>query len=213
MIPLLFISTQSLGQIEVELYFKDGCDNSLRVLEYEIVNLNKPSEHYESINSKVILPGRGQYLISSSCTKGDKVSTFDLTLEVKDFHFFVDTLSIPRIKFTTDTVLHSQNWNYFNCDRLCDGEEIDFYPNGEKRLDGEFKQGKPIRLLEYRSDGTKERAIWYTVGYLEYERIEYFDKKGKLSAYATFRKDNNQTIKRVYNSKGVLLNREVVDQN
>ncbi len=208
----IFIITQSYGQIEVVLSFKDGCDNSVRHLEYELVDLNKSGEHFQSTNGKAILPTQGLYLVSSSYANGDKVSSFDLTLEIKDFHFLMDTMSIPRIKFTTDSAMHSNYWNYFNCDKLCNGQEIDFYPNGQKRLDGDFKDGKPIRLIEYRNDGTKKRAIWYKVGYLSYERIEYFGEKGTLTAYATFRTANNETIKRVYDSKGTLLNREVVNQ-
>jgi antitoxin component YwqK of YwqJK toxin-antitoxin module len=210
---LIFVVTPSYGQIEVELYFRDGCDNSLRKLEYEIVDLNKPTRRFESTNSKVTLPVKGLYLVSSSYSKGDKVSEFDLKLEINDVHFVVDTLSIPRIKFTTNNEMHSAYWNYFNCDNLCNGEEIDFYPNGQKRIEGDFREGKPVRLVEYRNDGTRERAIWYKIGYLEYERIEYFDKEGKMTAYATFRKDGNEIIKRVYDSKGTLLNREVVNQN
>ncbi len=213
LILLLFAFTKSYGQIEVELYFKDGCDNSVRKLDYELVDLDKPGEPIESINSKAILPTKGVYLVSSSYSKGDKVISFNLTLEIKDFHFFVDTLSIPRIKFTTTNELHSTYWNYFNCDKLCNGDEIDFYPNGQKRMEGDFREGKPVRMVEYRDDGTRERAIWYKIGYLEYERIEYFDKANKLTAYATFRKDNNEIIKRVYDAKGTLLNREVVKQD
>ncbi len=210
LIILLFAITKSFSQIQVELYFKDGCENYTRKLEYEISDLNSPGILTESINSKVSLPSRGTYLVSSSFLKNDKVSSFNLTVEIKDFHFFVDTLLIPRIKFTTDSLVQSRYWDYFNCDRLCNGQEIDFYPNGEKRLEGSFNKGKPIHLVEYRNDGTKERSIWYREGYLEYERIEYFDKAGKLSAYATFRKEKNEIIKRVYNAKGALLNREVV---
>ena len=213
LIASFFIIAKSYAQIEVELYFKDGCDNSVRKLEYEIVDLNKPDQHFESSNSKVTVPVKGLYLVSSSYSKGDKVSAFDLKLEVTDFHFFVDTLSIPRIKFTTNKEMHSTYWSYFNCDKLCNGEEIDFYPNGQKRIEGDFREGKPVRWVEYRDDGTRERAIWYKIGFLEYERIEYFDKAGKLTAYATFRKDNNEIIKRVYDAKGTLLNREVVNQN
>ncbi len=207
-----FIITWAYGQVQVELYFKDGCDNSVCQLDYELVDLNKPGPHFESTNGKATLPAQGLYLVSASYPKGDKVCSFDLALETKGYHFLVDTLSIPRIKFTTDSALHSGYWNYFNCDKLCNGHEVDFYPNGQKRLEGDFKNGKPVHLVEYRNEGTKERAIWYKEGYLSYERIEYFDVKGALTAYATFRTVNNETIKRVYDPKGTLLHREVVNQ-
>jgi len=210
---LVLTITKGYGQIEVELYFKDDCDNSIRRLEYQMFNLDKPGSHFESSNSKVRVPSKGSYLISSSYSNGNKVSTFDLKLEITDFQFLVDTLSIPRIKFTTKDDMQSTEWNYFNCGHLCNGDEIDFYPNGQKRMEGDFREGKPVRLVEYRENGTKERVIWYKIGYLEYERIEYFDKTGKLTAYATFRKESNEIIKRVYDSKGTLQNREVLNQN
>lgn len=212
LISLVFTITKSFGQ-EVELYFKDGCSNTIRKIEFQIVDLTHQGDPIESINSRVVLPFKGSYLVSSSFSKGKKISSFDITIEIKGAEPLVDTLSMPRIMFTTDSTILTNNWNYFYCDKLCDGQEIDFYPNGEKRVEGEFKLGKPIKLIEYRNDGTKERAIWYKVGYLQYERIEYFDKKGKLAAFATFRTTGSETIKRVYDAKGTLLDRQVVNQN
>jgi|GEM_PF-2148197 len=210
LVCLLLASVIAHAQIELTLFFRDDCNHRLRTLEYDILNLTTPGAPLASRQSRVVVPAKGTYLVSSSFVSGTRVSSFELTIVLSEFGRQMDTLLIPRIKFTADTAVQATEWNYFNCDRLCDGTELDFHTNGQKRLEGEFRAGKPVHLVEYRPDGSRERAIWYKAGLLEYERIEYFGPDGKLTAYATFRTTNRETIKRVYDAKGTLLNREVV---
>jgi len=219
LLSIIIISLLSLtniyGQIEIELYFKNSCDNSISKLDFELKNLNLVRDYLKpdikAENGIAIVPGVGKYYLTSSLVWGDNmVGMFDQTIEITDSPKQIDTLYIPAIKFTWDGVLHSRYWNYFNCDKLCDGVETDLFPNGRKRFEGEFKEGKPIHLIEYRMDGTKETEFWYVQGTQLYKRVDYFDEFGKLDEYDIYKNEKHRTVKTTYTSKGKKAGREII---
>jgi len=210
LIVFAFSVTSLYGQTEIELYFKNDCDNSISKIEFELLNLNGSREDMVSKNGIAVLKNKGTYLLTSYYVWRDMVSSFNHTIQIEDFKKLVDTLNIPRIKFTTESALHSQYWNYFNCDKLCDGLETDFYPNGKKRLEGEFKNGKPSHLTEYREDGTKETESWYVAGTTLYTSVDYFNAAGKLDEYVKYKNRKRKTIKMTYNAQGKRSRREVI---
>jgi antitoxin component YwqK of YwqJK toxin-antitoxin module len=121
-------------------------------------------------------------------------------------------VDIPKIKFTWDGVLHGSGyWNYFKCDKLCDGLEIDFYPNGQKRTEGQYRDGKPIHITEYRQNGLKENEFWYVAGTQYYTRAYYFDESGHLVEYELYKmKSKRKTVKTTYTAGGQKSGREVI---
>jgi hypothetical protein len=211
----LFLSLTNLyGQIEIELYFKNTCDNSISKLEFELLNLNVAKDNLQSdIRSEkgvAIVPAAGIYYLTSNFVWGDNmVGMFDQIINIKDSPKQVDTLDVPAIKFTWDGVLHSKYWNYFKCDKLCDGLESDLYPNGKKRIEGEFKNGKPIHLTEYRNDETKESEFWYRLGTNQYERVNYFNESGMLETYELYQSSKRKTTKTTFIANGHRVAREV----
>lgn len=207
---LIFLATNLHGQIVIELYFKNDCDNSIVRLEFELIDLNNILDDYESKHGIATLQDTGAYLLTSHYEWGDKVGSFSQAIQVNSFDGLVDTINIPKIKFTTERALHSKYWNYFNCNNLCDGIERDFHRNGQKRLEGEFKKGKPSYLIEYRNDGTKETESWYVSGTTLYKRIEYFDKTGTLLAYDKYRNRKRKTIVTSYNAQGREVRQETI---
>ena len=122
------------------------------------------------------------------------------------------TLNIPSIKFTWDGVLHgSSYWNYFKCVKLCDGHEVDFYPNGHKRTEGEFHIGKPTHIIQYRENGTKEIEYWYVPGTQDLTRVNYFDESGDLEEYERYKRiSKRKTVKMTYSSSGQKTGREII---
>jgi hypothetical protein len=138
-----FITTSLFGQTDVELYFKNNCDNKVVKLEFNLFNLDNKTDRAESKNGIATVLTRGKYHLESNYIWGDNmVGMFDHVMEIKDSVRYIDTLDVPMIKFTWDGVLHSRYWNYFKCDKLCNGLESDFYPSGQKRLEGEFNNWK-----------------------------------------------------------------------
>jgi antitoxin component YwqK of YwqJK toxin-antitoxin module len=205
-----FITTSLFGQIDVELYFKNNCDNKVIKLDFNLFNLDNKTDRAESKNGIATVLTSGKYHLESTYIWGDNmVGTFDHIIEIKDSDRYIDTLDIPMIKFTWDGVLHSRYWNYFKCDKLCNGLELDFYPSGQKRLEGEFNNGKPNYIIEYRLDGTKETEFLYVPGTVLFKRVNWFDKTGKLDEYDVYKNGKHRTIKTTYTSQGKKVGREV----
>jgi hypothetical protein len=61
--------------------------------------------------------------------------------------------------------LEPGDWVY--CDNRCDGVKIDYYKNGQKRVEGKFKKGKPVSYVRF----------YDTTG--KVVNVEQFDKDGK----------------------------------
>ncbi|MBL7840940.1 MAG: hypothetical protein JNJ75_12405 [Cyclobacteriaceae bacterium] len=51
---------------------------------------------------------------------------------------------------------------YSCCDQLCEGYNVDYFDNGNKRLEGYFKKGNPVgQLIFYHPDGRKKEIHHY----------------------------------------------------
>lgn len=68
------------------------------------------------------------------------------------------------------------------CDSNCNGYQIDYYDNGNIRLEGFFKNGRPKGEIKfYRPDGSIESIIFYKGKYRKgkaFKHGSYFDKEG-----------------------------------
>ena len=81
---------------------------------------------------------------------------------------YKETLTIPKLTRFIDTdAPWSNNTRYMDCGGLCNGYKVDYYDNGNKRLEGSFIEGRPVgKVAHYNED--------HTVKY-----IEIYNKKGK----------------------------------
>ena len=201
--------TNAFGQIEVELYFKSICTDSIYKLSYSVFDLSSKEEYINSVDNKVDLPKAGTYHLFTSFVNGDFVHTFDPDIVFADGSKLVDTLLIPKIKFTTGAELHTKFWSYFNCDKPCNGRETDFYENGHKRFEGDFVDGKPKWIIEYRTDGTKKEESWYTPGNYFPNKLSEYNDKGLLTSYEIKEFKKRKTITLTYDSNDKLLLRQV----
>ena len=121
----------------------------------------------------------------------------------------IDTIIIPKILFSFGNELHSKRWKYLNCEKTCEGLENDFYENGKKRTVGNFKEGKPIEIKEYRENGTLATQTFYENFTLNISRINYFDLKEELIEYEIHNNKRRKTIIKTYNNKGNLIEKEI----
>jgi len=63
--------------------------------------------------------------------------------------------------------MHGPDCGYLCCDDLCEGSNVDYFDNGKKKLEGQFKKGFPVgQLIFYRPDGSRKE-------------IHYYDKDGE----------------------------------
>ena len=125
------------------------------------------------------------------------------------FNSKVDTIYIPKLLFSSGSELHSERWYYYICDKIVSDKEVDYYSNGNKRIEGKFLNGKPIEIKEYRKSGILYSQTIYKKGLLKYERINYFDSKGLIYEYDIYKHRRRKTIIKRYNSNNKLVSKEI----
>ena len=171
--------------------FKDKCSNAFVNPEIEIDSI--PGLH-------------NGISITYYIKRGDWISQgFHSTIIKKNS---IDTIIIPKILFSFGNELHSKRWKYLNCEKPCNGIETDFYENGKKRIVGNFKNGKPIEIKEYRQNGTLAIQTFYENLTLKFNRINYFDHKERMVEYDIYKNKKEKTIVKTFDKDGKLIRKE-----
>src|SRR3954465_3261534 len=93
------IVINAFAQIEVELYFKSACNDSIYKSEYSLLDKMGSGENINSSDGKATVPKASTYNAYISVMNGDFVHSFDYDLIINAS--LIDTLLIPRITFTT----------------------------------------------------------------------------------------------------------------
>jgi len=201
--------TKAFGQIELELYFKNNCNDSIYKLSYVMLDLSNYAQPIKSVENKILLPKRGSYYLFTYLVKGDFVHNVEQGIIINNSSNLVDTLLIPKLYFTTTSQSQDNFWGYINCDKLCNGLVTDYYENGNKRLTGDFVDGKPNWIAEYRMDGTKIKESWYTVGNKYPIKLCQYNDNGQLTTYEIKKFKKRKTITSTYNSFDKLIKRQI----
>jgi hypothetical protein len=149
--------------IEVKIYLLDSCKNSVKKLELFELKKNAQTFIFNSdIDSSLILKDTGIYYLQSQYVAGK--------VELKIFNYgqYTDTLVQSNVIeiFTIHQKPSKRDW--LCCDKKCNGFQIGYYQNGNKRVEGNFKEGKPIGELKFYKEN----------GGLSY--IENYNKRGKF---------------------------------
>ena len=177
-------------------------------------NENPNLVFYSKCSGKIITPEFDMDIIPESknvkiltyyIERGEWISQNTITIDLRKN----DTIKIPKIMFAGGSELHSQRWTYLSCDKICEGKEIDYYSNGNKRLEGVFENGKPSEIKFYRENGTLESQEIYKLGTLNKTRVNYFDKKGVLNEYEIHKNRKRKTIIRTFDKNHKQINKEV----
>jgi len=195
------------SQNKVNIFFYDSCADNIKVLDYTLFDMNSWVS-YRSNKSEIEIDSIGTYLLSSQLASQDYNDSFSQVIEISNLNKHVDTISIPRIRMRSRSELHSPYFKYVNCDTICDGMEIDYYTNGNKRIEGTFINGDPIQLVDYRIDGTMESKEFFKKRTLIRERIEFYDLNGNLDTYEIHKRKRRMEIIMVYNSQGKFIRKE-----
>ncbi|MFT5146879.1 MAG: hypothetical protein ACI9H1_001605 [Polaribacter sp.] len=193
---LFLISFSSFSQNpekgKLEFKFLDKCTNKFVQAEFEIDTI----------------PGLENSISLTYYTKrGDWISQGFYFNIIKENS--IDTIIIPKILFSFGNELHSKQWKYLNCEKPCNGIETDFYENGRKRIVGNFKNGKPIEIKEYRENGTLVIQSFYGNFTLKYNRINYYDHKERLVEYEIYKNKRKRTLIKTFDKNGNLIREEV----
>ncbi len=170
--------------------FIDECSGSIIKPEYELM----------------LTPvDKTKRILNYNIERGDWISQNTITIDITNLK---DTVQIPKILFSTGSELHSNRWTYLNCDEVCSGKEIDYYKNGNKRLEGNFENGKPIDITIYYPKGNIETRTFFEKGTLKYTRIDYYDETGELLEYELYTNKRKKTIIKTYDKYGEFIDEQ-----
>ena len=207
-LTLFFILSYEINsQNKVNIIFYDNCTNSEVILDYTLFNMTS-FKSYQSKKSEIKIDSVGRYLLWSQIVNQDYNDSFSTVIEISKLNEQFDSISIPRIRMRTGSELHSIYWKYINCDSICNGKEIDYYSNGNKRIEGVFEDGNPIQITDFRENGTIESKDFFKKGTLQKERTEFYDFNGNLDSYELYKRKRKKEITMTYNSKGKLITKE-----
>lgn len=152
LVILFFSSTSIIGQnIYFLLYGK--CSNG-SVFPIEIYVLEKDSIKFSSWDSTcLVLPDTGVYNLN---LKKEKIPIY-----INKIGLNTDTISFNPIEEYLEQ--HPQpDFYWFCCSEKCSGYQIDYYNNGNIRVEGLFKKGKAIGEIKYYNvNGTLSTILYY----------------------------------------------------
>ena len=204
---ILIFTTNIFSQVEFEIYFFDECKNEIKKIEFELID----SKFNLVELKKNTIDSIGIYTLATKLNvkNGDYGASIFETLNIKELGKYSDTINVPKIRFVTSNVLHSSKWNYFKCSKLCSGIETDFYANGNKRLEGKFKNGKPSEIKEYNKNGKLVTQTFYENYTLKYKRVNYFNENSELVEFEIYKNKRRKTIIKIFDKNGKLIDKEI----
>ena len=151
-------------QLQFKCYLKSSCTDTLKILKnYDLV---KGKFLYSSMNSGEVatLRDTGFYVLKSYelAADGDSLLVHISkglntdTLKQKDVY--------EVIQKSYNKGAEEKAWaGWVCCGKRCAGVIVDYYANGKKRLEGNFKNGHPIGEFKfYHPDGTPKYFEYYS---------------------------------------------------
>jgi antitoxin component YwqK of YwqJK toxin-antitoxin module len=203
----LIFTRNVFSQVEFDIYFFDECKKKIKKIEFELID--SKFKLVELKNNKIDSIGIYTLATKLGIKNGDYGASIFETLSIKEFGKYSDTINVPKLRFVTSNALHSSKWNYYKCSKLCNGNEVDFYPNGNKRLEGKFKNGKPSEIKEFNENGKLLTQTFYENYTLKYKRINYFNEKSELIEYEIYKNKRKKTIIKTFDKNGKLTDKEI----
>lgn len=169
---LYLLSIPLFGQeIKFELYISDSCKDTIGRVPFYNLRKNGIDYYPQDNNGIVYLKEIGQYELSTIYSK--VLKTYDL----KSFDNVKDTINMPSINECLEPTTHPNFIGYCCCEDKCEGKQIDYYSNGNKRIEGYFKNGKALgKLKYYYLDGTLKQVDKYNKKGILIRRKKYQNK-------------------------------------
>jgi len=145
----------------------------------------------------VELPDTGRYVISGYW--------LDREYHFKEYKLYSDTINIATVEHLISTTSPITFSGYYCCDTLCEGYNIDYYANGNKRIEGSFKNGEPYGdLIFYKPDGTEDYVKRYTRKRNKFTIGKY--RNGKpFGAIITYGNDGSVILIKKYTDNGEFI--------
>ncbi|MGE0773083.1 MAG: toxin-antitoxin system YwqK family antitoxin [Cyclobacteriaceae bacterium] len=172
-LTFLIICFSAFGQINFNLYGYDPCSKEVRRIDFFGLKKDGIAFNTQDTTGVLILKDTGTYVLSYVIGKIDSTE-LGKKFDVKSIENFSDTLRLIRVSSCLEPTSHPNFIGYCCCDQKCEGTQIDYYENGNKRVEGFFKEGIPIGKLKF----------YYPDGKLR--TVKKYSKKGKLIKTYTY---------------------------
>ncbi len=175
------------SQTKLEFAVVDNCSEN-EVDEYDItilsLDFDKEMKEYWINKDSILTIEKGVYSISVNVVEGDYFKSHNFVRDFKTDSVYSINLELPRImKKYTSELHYPTDLGFYYCDKICDGWQRDFYSNGKMRIEGEFKNGMPIKeIKKYNESGDLVEIELY--------RRNGTYKKSKYPDYENYLKNN-----------------------
>lgn len=149
------------------LYGKRDCEENVTQIKAFELTKDNTSFKVEDSTGAIVLNSSGIYQLKYV------IEDIDTIQQNKKYYIgkepiYRDTLKIYSMFKCLNPTSRPSFSGYCCCDQKCNGNQIDYYSNGKKMVEGYFENGQPIGLLKiyYRDGSTKE--------------IKKYNRKGKF---------------------------------
>ncbi|OQA98714.1 MAG: MORN repeat variant [Bacteroidetes bacterium ADurb.Bin217] len=192
LIFLIFSITIISGyaQVEYSIIYSVTCDDTTKYYNGNALLVNSLGEMFYSKE----LPDTGIYYMLNS----DFEEIYEIHLN--EYKIYIDTILGETIEFVR-WVSNPPVTYYLCCSDSCNGNQKSYYPNGNIKYDGNFKNGNENKFLkEYYFNGNlkyeyyKNLFNYSSTNYYENGQIEYVFTKNTISRY-------NKNGLKIYHSK------------
>lgn len=182
---VLFVNI-ALSQTKVKFTFTNSCPRE-QIEDYNIwmSSLDDETINYWAISKdSIVTIKKGVYIVTVYVGKGDYFKTYSFTKEFKSDSIYTVVKELPRIMSKYTRAVDNQKFlGFYNCDKVCNGKLQDFYENGKIRMEGEFKNGIPVKQIK------KYNELGELVEIEIYNRNGTY-RKSKYPDYENFLKNN-----------------------
>lgn len=145
-------------QTKLKFTVADNCSQQ-EIDDYEItilsLDFDKEIKNYFIKPDSTLIINKGLYSITVAKSEREHFKSYDFVRDFKMDTIYTINLELPRIMKKYTSVIHyPEDLGFYYCDEVCNGFQQDFYANGKLRMEGEFKNGIPIKKLnKYNESG------------------------------------------------------------
>lgn len=158
----LIICSFSFGQVNFQLFAYDACSNEVRrINNFGLKRGDRSFNHTDTCS--LVLEDSGIYILSYVIERIDS-SHLGKKYYIKSIGGdFSDTLRLLKIIPCIEPTTYPNFSGYCCCDEKCKGRQIDYYQNGNRRIEGNFVEGKPVgKLIFYHPNGSIQEVHKYS---------------------------------------------------
>ena len=184
------------GQCKVSIKISDTCDDCNNLLSYEIT-LSDGIYNYSSPSGINIL-NKGFAHAWINVNRCDKYKLLYFDFDVPDEEELYINITIPKLIIMSDFNGINPNVDhryYYWCKELANGGHVDYYENGNMRMDGVFDEGQPIgKLHSYLENGNINFIAKYSKkGKFRKLIVFFYDRNGDLFKKVRYKTDPEST--------------------